>query len=281
MLLDKAAEYGFLNARCHSIRSQLITYNSLQDLATSRSIGELYSSLGSTPYASFLTTASSEGIHHGLSNTFEYHRKQVFREIKKTNLEIFKLFFETKYSMVDKKTLKSHEKNPEEYFYKIDKNYITMLKKSISKLQYTEQMHLKKILGSYFDLLNLYNLVKFRLLYKLTIEETLTYMFPYAENFNINNLALLCDINNIQQLSSKIENIVGESFDSYESFRKVLYKYHMKRVLSIWSGFPFSIAIPFSLLRLIEIEISNLRTITEGVMHNIGSKEINEMIVGS
>jgi len=281
MLLGKAAEYGFLNARCHSIRSQLITYESLQDLATSRGIGELFSSLEATPYAPFLTTVSTEGIHRGLSDAFKYHRKQVFREIKKTNIEVFKLFFETKYSIVDKKTLKSHEKNPEEYFHTIDKNYITMLKKSISKLQHTEQMHLKKILGSYFDLLNLYNLVKFRLLYNLTIEETLTYMFPYAENFNINNLALLCDINNIQELSNKIENIVGESFDSYEGFRKVLYKYHLKRVLSIWSGFPFSIAIPFSLLRLIEIEISNLRTITEGVMHNIGSKEINEMIVGS
>jgi len=280
MPLKKAAEYGFLSARCHSIRSQLISYETLKELARSRSIGELYSALQTTPYAPFLTTVSAEGIHNGLSDAFEYQRKRVFREVKKVNLEIFKLFFETKYTLLDEKTLQANEKNPEENFCKIDKHYIDQLKKSMVKLPALEQRHLKKILGSYFDLLNLYNLVKFRILYQLTIEETLTYMFPYAENFNINDLALLCDIQNIQQLSSKIEPIVGESFDSYESFRRVLYRYHRKKLLSIWSGYPFSIAIPFSLLRLIEIEISDLRTITEGVIFELDSHNISEMIVG-
>lgn len=280
MPLGKAAEYGFLSARCHSMRSQLLSYETLKELASSRSLGELYSALGDTPYAPFLSSASADEIHSGLSNAFEHQRKKVTREIKKSNQEIFKLFFETKYSLLDEKTLQAGKKNPEENFCIIDKNYIILLKKSMLKLPSIEQRHLKKILGSYFDLLNLYNLVKFRILYQLTIEETLTYMFPYTENFNINDLASLCDIENIQQLSSRIEPIVGESFDSYESFRRVLYNYHRKKLLSIWSAYPFSISIPFSLLRLIEIEISDLRVITEGVKFNLGSSKISEMIVG-
>lgn len=280
MPLGKAAEYGFLSARCHSVRSQLISHEKLKELASSRSIGELYSALGSTPYAPFLTTVSAQGIHSGLSDAFEYQRKRIISEIKKSNQEIFKLFFQTKYSLLDEKALQVNEKNPEENFCKIDKDYITQLKKSMLKLPRNEQRHLKKILGSYFDLLNLYNLVKFRILYHLTVEETLSFMFPYAENFNINDLALLCEIENIQQLSNKIEPIIGESFDSYESFRRVLYGYHRKKLLAIWNGYPFSISIPFSLLRLIEIEISDLRAITEGVMFDLGSSKISEMIVG-
>ena len=270
----------FLNARCRSVRSKLISYESLKELSMSRSIGELYSALESTLYAPFLTTASAQGIHTGLNKAFAYQRKQVLDEVKKANQEIFQLFFEKKYALLDEKILQSQTKNPEENFSKIDKEYIVSLKKSMLKLSRVEQRHLKKILGSYFDLLNLYNLVKFRILYQLTTEETLTFMFPYAENFNINELASLCNIESIQQLSNKIEPIVGESFDSYESFRRALYKYHRKKLLSIWSGYPFNIAIPFSLLRLIEIEISDIRTITEGITFELDSGEISKMIVG-
>ena len=62
MPLGKAAEYGFLSARCHSMRSQLLSYETLKELASSRSIGELYSALGATPYAPFLSTVSADGI---------------------------------------------------------------------------------------------------------------------------------------------------------------------------------------------------------------------------
>ena len=306
MPLGRAVEYGYLSARCHSIRSSLMSYETLKDLATSRSIGELYNALEATPYAPFIKTVSAEGIHGGLSAAFAYQRKRIITEIKKANREIFKLFFEVKYALVDEKILQAHEKNPEENFSVIDKNYIVSLKKSMLKLSAVEQRNIKKILGSYFDLLNLYNLVKFRVLYRLTIEETLSYfdllnlynlvkfrvlyrltieetlsyMFPYAEHFNIKELTLLCDIENIGQLSNRIEPILGNSFDSYESFRRVLYRYHQKKLLSIWNGYPFTISIPFSLLRLIEIEISDIRAITEGVEFELGSSEISAMIVG-
>ena len=280
MPLGKAVEYGSLSARCHAIRSRLIASETMEQLAQSRGIGELVSTLSMTPYDSFITEVSTEGVQRGLSDAFEYQRKKIMLGLQKRHLEIFNLFFITKYRLLDEKISEKKTINSEDIFHQIDKNYSRLLKKSMLRIPSSERHQLKKIVGSYFDLLNLYTLVKFRLLHRLTIEETLTYMLPFAENFKLGELAKLCRIENLQQLSSAIKPIVDEGFGSYETFRKTLYRYHRKYLLSVWSGYPFSIAIPFSLLRLIEIEIADLRAITEGVSFGLGKREIMTMTVG-
>jgi len=281
MPLGKAAKYGYLSARCRTIRSQLINSESMRNLTASRSIGELFSALSSTLYAPFITTVSAEGIQQGLTDGFIYHRNRIMRQIDKKEQMVFALFFVTKYTLVDEKTKQSHTANPEEAFRQTDINYIKALKKSMIGLPHGEQQQLKKILGSYFDLLNLYNLVKFRLIYQHSVEETLTYMLPYAESFKMEELAKLCDVGSMEQLSQKVEPLLGTGFDDYESFRKVLYHYHRQQLLSVWSGYPFSIALPFSLLRLMEIEIADLRSIAEGVDFGLESRDIATMTVGS
>jgi len=280
MPLGKAVEYGYLSARCHVIRSQLIDSERLKEFAASRSIGELVSALSVTPYASFITDVSTEGVHQGLWEAFEYQRKRLTRELKKRHVEIFTLFFHTKYTLLNEKTTNVSMAGAEEVFRHIDRDYILSLEKSMRELPFSERRQIKKIVGSYFDLLNLYNLVKFRLLYGLSIEETLSNMLPYAEKFTIAALTELCSVKSLQELSVRIKPMLGEGFDDYETFRKLLYRYHKKQLLSVWSGYPFSLALPFSLLRLIEIEISDLRAITEGVAFALDSKEISSMTVG-
>ena len=281
MPLGKAAKYGYLSARCRTLRSKLMDRETMRHLTASRSIGELSSALSSTLYAPFITTVSSEGIHQGLTEAFERQRSRLIRELSIREKAVFELFFVTKYTLVDEKMDEAHAANPEEAFRRIDINYITLLKKSLLGLPGAEQRQLKKILGSYFDLLNLYNLVKFRLLYKQSVEETLSFMLPYAEKFKIEELAGLCDVGTMKELSRKVEPVLGAGFSDYESFRKVLYRYHRQQLLSVWSGYPFSIALPFSLLRLMEIEIADIRAITEGVAFGLDSREIAAMTVGS
>lgn len=284
MPLGKAAEYGFLSARCHVIRSQLLNSEKLEELAASRSMGEFISALSKTPYATFISDTSSEGVHKGLSEAFEYQRKRLSAELKKRYLEIFELFFHSKYTLLDEKTnyvlSDSSMDSAEDIFRKIDKKYIASLEKSLKRLPSSEQKQIKKIVGSYFDLLNLYNLVKFRLLYELSIEETLSHMLPYAEKFTMTALTELCHAKDMAELSSRIKPILGDGFYDFETFRKVLHRYHRKQLLAVWNGYPFSLAIPFSLLRLIEIEISDLRAITEGITFGLESKEIRTMMVG-
>jgi vacuolar-type H+-ATPase subunit C/Vma6 len=280
MPLGKAAEYGYLSARCHVIRSQLIDSERLKELAASRSIGEFVSALSTTPYAPFITDISTEGVHKGLSAAFEYQRNRLTHELKKRYLEIFKLFFDAKYALLDEKTANISIVGTEEIFRQLDRDYILSLEKSMQQLPSSERRQIKKIVGSYFDLLNLYNLVKFRLLYQLSVEETLSNMLPYAEKFTIAELTELCTATSLQELSVRMKPVLGEGFDDYEMFRQLLYRYHRKQLLSVWSGYPFSLAIPFSLLRLIEIEISDLRAITEGIAFGLDSKEISSMMVG-
>jgi len=280
MPLGKAAEYGYISAKCHVIRSQLIDSERLKELSASRSIGELVSGLSTTPYASFVTDVSTEGVHKGLLSAFEYQRNRLTRELNKRHLEIFKLFFNTKYALLDEKIANISIAGAEEIFRQIDRNYIVLLEKSMRQLPSSERRQIKKIVGSYFDLLNLYNLVKFRLLYELSVEETLSNMLPYTEKFTIVALTELCSAKSLQELSVRIKPVLGEGFDDYETFRQVLYRYHRKQLLSVWSGYPFSLSLPFSLLRLIEIEISDLRAITEGVAFGLDSKEISSMTVG-
>ncbi len=281
MPLGKAAKYGYLNAHCHVVRSQLIDREKLKELASSRSIGELSSALNETAYAPFITSISAEGIHHGLSRTFEHQRHRLLGFFKQRELEIFTLFFVRKYALLDDKNALINVSNPEEVFRQIDKAYIDLLKKSLLVLPLSQRRQLKKMVGSYFDLLNLYNLVKFRLLYRQSVEETLSYMLPFAAHFKMDELSSLCSVENLQALSERVHGVLGGKFDSYDSFRKVLYRYHHRLLQSVWSGYPFSIALPFSLLRLIEIEMMDLRAITEGVSFGLDPKEILSMTVGT
>lgn len=280
MPLKKAAEYGYLSAKCHVLRSQLLEVERLKELAASRSMGELVSSLSDTLYASFVTENSVEGVHRGLSAAFEYQRSRLTKDLHKRQEAIFTLFFSRKYALLDEKSAHRSEGDPEKVFRKIDREYIESLKKSIDLFSASEQRQFKKIIGSYFDLLNLYTLVKFRLLYDLSTEETLSNMLPYSGKFTLALLSDFCSVNDLQELSVKVKPFLGRGFDDYESFRKVLYGYHKEALMSVWSGYPFSFTIPFSMLRLIEIEISDLRAITEGIAFGLDRKEIASMMVG-
>ena len=280
MPLKKAAEYGYLSARCHVIRSRLIDAERLKELAVSRSMGELLSSLSNSLYAPFITETSDEGVHKGLTAAFEHYRSRLTGDLDKRQQTIFYLFFDRKYSLLDEKAAQRSAGDQEKIFRQIDEKYIESLKTSIHHFSGSEQRQFKKIIGSYFDLLNLYNLVKFRLLYDLSVEETLSHMLPYTGKFSISLLSEFCNVRDLQELSSKIKPFMTEGFEDYETFRKVLYAYHKEALMSVWSGYPFSLTIPLSLLRLIEIEILNLRVITEGISFGLDSKEILAMMVG-
>jgi vacuolar-type H+-ATPase subunit C/Vma6 len=233
-----------------------------------------------TNYSTFIKDTSVQGVEQGVLAAFEYYREKVIRELDKRHTGIFTLFFIKKYTLINEKIAKISHSYTEDMFQQIDRDYISSLKESMMHIHSDERRQLKKIIGSYFDLLNLYNLVKFRLLYRQTTEETLLYMLPFAENFTIDILSKLCSVNSLQQLSNAVEPILGNKFDDYETFRNVIYAYHRRQLLSVWSAYPFSIAIPFSVLRLIEIEASDLIAVSQGVSFGLDNKEIMTMVVG-
>lgn len=280
MPLGKAIEYGALNARCRVVRSKLLDTDTLRQLTMSKSIGEVVSALSTTHYSSFIQDTSLKGLEQGLLAAFEYHKDKIASKLDKRHIETFTFFFTKKYTLIDEKIARISNSYTEDMFQQIDQNYITALKLSMKQIHTEERRQLKKIIGSYFDILNLYNLVKFRLLYRQSTEETLLHMLPFAENFTIDLLSELSSVHTLHQLSVAVEPILGHKFDDYETFRQVLYSYHRKQLLSVWSAYPFSIAIPFSFLRLIEIEILDLIAISQGISFGLDHEEIMTMVVG-
>ena len=280
MSLTRAARYGYLSARCRTIRSRLLDRAALQELAATRSVGELFAALAVTPYGPYLSAVSAEGIHTALADAFVSRRDSVTRALGKGDRELVRLFFDAKYRLLDEKFAQAQSAHPEEAFRRIDREYLSTLERGIRRVPGPEQRHLRRMIGSYCDLLNLYNLVKLRLLYRRSIEETLAFMLPGGEALSMEGLASLCLVEGLSQLSDRVEPLLGEGFGDYESFRKALYRYHRRHLDAVWSGYPFSIAHPFALLRLLEIETADLRAITEGIAAGLESGEIIAMTVG-
>ncbi len=279
MPIAKAAEYGYLSAKCHVMKAQLLDGDKLKTLSASRSIGEFIGALSATPYAPYITDISLEGIQSGLQQAFTSRNKRLTRDLRSRQQEIFRLFFLEKYTLLEQKMAQRTAENEEKIFHQIDRDYIYRLKLGIAHFSTSEQRQFKKIIGSYFDLLNLYNLVKLRILYGLSVEETLSNMFPYSGKFPLSVLSELCRVKTIQELSGRLQPFLGRTFEDYETFRQVLYGYHRRTLLSVWVGYPFSLTLPFSLLRLIEMEISDLRAIAEGIVFGLDSEEIAVMTV--
>ncbi len=90
MPLRKAIQYGSLSARCHAIRSRLISPKTLEQLAASRGIGEFVNTLSFTPYGAFIAEVSAKGVHQGLLEAFIYQRNKIIHALQKRHLEIYK-----------------------------------------------------------------------------------------------------------------------------------------------------------------------------------------------
>lgn len=281
MPVAKAAKYGYINARCHAVRSGMLGERQLQELAASGSLAAFVSLLGPTPYGAFVQSASIESVHAGLDSAFAYRRDHLLKGLDARYRRLFELFFTVKYALADTKAEAADAGNAETVFQRIDRDYIGELKKNMRMLPPSERRQLHRIVGSYFDLLNLFNIVKLRLLYRKNAEEILALMLPYADRITRDVQVRLCAVRGLDELSAETAPLFGRGFDDFETFRKTVYLHHRARMLTVWNGYPFSIAIPFSLLRLIEMEIADLRAIAEGISFHLGAEAIASMMTGS
>jgi vacuolar-type H+-ATPase subunit C/Vma6 len=277
--LAGAARYGYIGAYCHAVRSELLTTEQFKALAASRSMGEFASQLAATSYGADIDTASDDAVRRGLQAAFAKRCRVLTKRLEKRYRTLFDLFFVAKYALPDEKAARANAENAESALLQCDRDYIDKLKKSLRMLPAAERQQLHRIVGSYFDLLNLYNLVKLRLLYKKSAEEVLSFMLPYADLFTKETLVRLCGANDLRELSAKASPLLGREFDSMETMRKALFAHHRARLLSAWNGYPFSIVIPFSLLRLIELEINDLHAIAEGVAFGLDAEAIESVLV--
>jgi len=158
--------------------------------------------------------------------------------------------------------------------------YIEKIIKATGKLSGSEREDLRVILGSYFDMQNVITAVKFRIIFNLKPEKIFPFLIPFSYRINRETIIRVLSAKTLSEISDILLPITNRDFRDYTQLRKVMYEYHIEQIEKVWTGFPFKISVPFSALRLKEIEIMNLNTIYEGIKFNIDKEEIKRMVVG-
>lgn len=279
MGVSKPFRFSYINAKCRALRGDLFTRAFFMELCESKNIADVYSRLKSTPYSCFIKEPSFLSIEEGLKLHFNDLYKKITQKLSKDESDIFDLFFFEKNKLFDKK-IDLKEKNNIVSFKKIDIEFMRSIDESLKTLKKVDRDDLEKILGSYFDNINLYTIFRLRTIYNTKREDIVPFLFPYGLNYDIKKLNTFLDFTTLDQFSEALKRIYKDPFDDISSFRQSLYKEHNRVLNTLWHGYPFKISVLFALLRLKEIEIQNLNAILEGIKYDQPKKDIYRMIIG-
>jgi len=277
--VTKPFKFSYLYSKCRALKSQTNDKEFLEILIDSKNYGDIYAYLQEKKYGYFIKDPTYESIHKGLNGYFLHLYKSITKQLTKKEKVLFELFFfgkdrllNDKQNIINDKTIKT--------FNKLDIEFTKSLKESLKKLHAEDRKDLSKIFGSYFDNMNLYTIFRLRVFYNAQAHEILPFLFPYGLRFKLKDMTMLLNLSSLNEFNSVLEPIYKVEFDDLSSFRKVLYRDHYCILNSTWKGFPFKISIIFSLLRMKEIEIRNIKSILEGVKYSQSKQDIKRMILG-
>ncbi len=280
MLLGRAARFGYLNARCRTLKSKLLDRDLLRNAVTAEGLGEIYSLLKSTPYAPYINSARRETILNGLEESFKELYKKSTSALTKDEKRIFDLFFIEREAMESRRAaFKSGDESYLEY-KRVELEYLKRVKAALEKMERSLKRDLAAIVGSYFDCLNLYTIVRLRLLYKKEPEEVVPFLVPYGIAFGMKELSKVAGMSGIGEISDALHGKIGTPFGGYREFMRALREFHMRAIERVWYGYPFKISVIFSLLRMKELEIKDIRALVEGLYYGLPEDEIAKMVGG-
>ena len=279
-MVAKPFRYSHINARCRTLRAHFLDARIFDTLCASKSLSELYGYLGSTVYVTFLSEPSPQQLSAGLDRYFETLYRKLTRSLSQSENHLFSLFFSARKELVLQKQQVRAEGNAAYRYKEIDLAFVDAVSGALKGMKREERRDLHEIMGSYFDMLNLFSIVRLKTIYRLDIDEVIPFLIPYGLHFNLPKLAELARLSSIEEISHKTEPVFGASYRDVAEFRQVLCAYHGRSLERAWLGFPFKSSIVFALLRQQEIEIKNLKAVIEGVTFQMPPTEISRMVVG-
>jgi V/A-type H+-transporting ATPase subunit C len=185
--------------------------------------------------------------------------KKITKPLNRNEKELFRLFFSND---------------------KIDKTTAVLIKSVINKISSKEKKEFKKIIGGYFDLINVFTVLKYKIIYSLKIEDFFSYLLPYG-NLDKNFLQKLSLCENLYEFTETLRIVIKlPSKDyGYTSLKKELFSNYYASLNGVWFGYPFKLSVPFVFLVLKKREISNIKAVFTGFSYNVSKKEIQEMVV--
>jgi len=250
----RPVKYAYVNALVRSLKSEFLDKNRLLSCENS---ADLYNMLSQSKYKNILT--SPQTIHTDLDLYFNKLYKKVTKPLNKNEKNLFYLFFSSE---------------------KIDKNRASLIKKSIDKISFKDQKEFKNIIGKYFDLINIFTILKYKIIYNLKIEDFFQFLLPYG-NLDKNRLQTLSSSKNLYEFASNIQTLIDIPNKNYNftSLKKELFKNYYKSLNSVWYGYPFKLSVPFVFLMLKKREISNIKAVFTAFSYNLSKTEIEKMVV--
>ncbi len=280
MWLIKPLKFSYTNAKCRAIKSTLLDISVFERLTNSATIGDIIIVIKDTPYGKFIKSVLQESLGKGLDNYFLYLFEKITEKLSKKEKDIFFLFFMERENLRKRKKEIQQKPNAKELFKKLDMEYVTALKKNITVLDRKDVKDLGVITGSYFNLINIITTVRLKFIYGYKKENIFPFLIPFGSFTKKENIEKLLNMEKISQLHILFPSIFKKTVKDFTEMRKALYRYHTETLKKVWLGFPFKLSVPFALLRLIEIEIKNIKACIEGVRLGLPEEEIKRMLVG-
>ena len=250
----RPVKYAYVNALVRSLKSGFVTP---EKLLAAENKADLFNILLSTPYASVLT--APENLYKDLDVYFEKLYKKITKPLNKNEKNLFYLFF-------------SNEKT--------DKTKASLIKVSVKKIPLKDQKEFETIIGRYFDLINIFTVLKYKIIYNLKIEDFFPYLLPYG-TIKKPQLQILSASENLYEFTQNLQNIInlpGREY-SFASLKKELFKNYYKSLNSVWFGYPFKLSVPFVFLVLKKREISNIKAVWTAFSYNLAKNEIENMVL--
>ena len=165
----------------------------------------------------------------------------------------------------------------------LDLHYYHTLWDAMKPLPAAEQKIIRKLLGTWLDILNLTWIVRFKEEYQFSPEEILNYTIHHGANFRLRDRRQLSEAQNVGEILEFLKHSayakgLPDQLDP-SILHVLLSRYLITQLRSYFSGNPFQIGVILGYLWLKEFEISDIISISEAKRYGLSLEESQHYVI--
>jgi vacuolar-type H+-ATPase subunit C/Vma6 len=152
----------------------------------------------------------------------------------------------------------------------LDLDYWRVLWINIRRLADRDRTQTLRTLGRWLDLNNLMWALRYRIYHHLAEEEIINYTLPFGYQLrddDIRAIAAGADIARIVERLypgvNNVEELLQEPEHGLPKLELQLQRHLRRRLIAIFTGYPFDVGLPLAYLQLLELELQDLTVLVE------------------
>lgn len=165
----------------------------------------------------------------------------------------------------------------------LDETYYNELWGLIENLSGNDQKIMKIYLGTFFDIINIMTILRYRLYYDIEPDEVKEMVTPMRYVLNKTEISSLCNATEEDFFEIVEDTYYGRRVGEVKNLTDLeigLYRILRATAARLLSkGAPFHLGTIVGYLALKEMEVTNLKSIAEGKRHQLSEEEISENLV--